>query len=62
MSVRGSNLPKGVLALLRGIVCALSTMICEGARRPFLAEGSTAIRKVSMERNSVVTGKTVTEG
>ena len=57
-----SSRPNASPAFSRGIVCALSTMICEVVRSPFPMVGSTRMRKVSIDRNSLVTGKTITDG
>lgn len=51
-----------VLILSLGKLAALSTITCEGLRRPFFVDGFTEMRVTGARRNSLVIGKTVTDG
>ena len=48
--------------LSRATVTALSSITCEGVRKPLPAPGSMSTRNSGAARNSLVTGSTVTEG
>ena len=47
--------------LVRGTVCALSTMTCDGLSNPFADDGSTSNLISGAVRKSLVIGKMVTD-
>ena len=60
--VSSSRCPITAPSLSREMDCGLSTITCDGLIRPFRSFEFTAMRNSGASRNSLVTGKMVTEG